>query len=136
MDGSLVIESDDRHRVFGRGRLRSKTFGAGARSQAFAHGLMSDDGAARLCELLISAGMVKVIVRVQDEAHRLIGDPFERGLDLGSQRSELVVNNDDAIVTDGTPDISARPAQHVDAIGDLLSFNLNFAEVLLLGNGR
>src|SRR4051794_37615513 len=106
MDGSLVIESDDRHRIFGRGRLRSKTLGAGARSQAFAHVLMSDDGAARLCELLISAGMVKVIVRVQDEEHRLIGDPSERGLDLGSQRRELIVNNDNAIVTHGNADIS------------------------------
>ena len=44
--------------------------------------------------------MVAVVVSIDDEAHRLVGDALERRLDLGRQRGKLIVDHDDAIVAD------------------------------------
>ena len=43
--------------------------------------------------------MVVVIVRVNDEAHRLVGDTFQGGLNFLGERRVLVIDNDDAVVT-------------------------------------
>ena len=98
--GGAVIEGDDgQHAVRCRRCGVFKQFDGAAGSQPLAHVFLRDDGS-QLGEIRISAGVVAVVVRVDDETHRLVGDAFERRLDLGRQRGELIVDHNDAIVAD------------------------------------
>ena len=89
-----------------------------------------------LLEVRVPAGVVAVIVRVDDEAHRLVGDALQRGLNLVRQRRVLVVDDHDAVLADGRADVAARALQHVDVAGDLGDLDLHFAEVLVLSRGQ
>jgi hypothetical protein len=83
----------------------------------------------------VTAGVIAVIVGVDNEAHRLVGDAFERRLNLIGQGSVLIIHDDDSILPDRGADIAGIVSfQHVDAAGDLGHFHLDFAEVLILGN--
>src|SRR5581483_10186868 len=55
-----------------------------------------------------------------------------RFLDLGSERRELVVHQDDAVFPAGDADVSAGAFQHVDGAGNLGDLDLDIAEILLL----
>ena len=59
-----------------------------------------------LLEVSVPAGMVAVIVGVDDEAYRLVGDALQRGLDLFRQRGVLVVDDDDAVLADRGADVA------------------------------
>jgi len=76
--------------------------------------------------------MVFVVMRVDDEAHRLVGNAFERLLDSFGQRRVLIVDHHDAVIADRSPDVAARPLEHVDVAGNFRDFDLNFAEVPVL----
>src|SRR5262249_31422199 len=61
---------------------------------------------------------------------------LEGGLDLGRQGRELSVHDHQAVIARRNADVSARTFQHVDAIGDLLRFDLDLAQVLVLGKSK
>ena len=112
--------------------------GLAAGLQALAHVVLRDDGRARSGEGQVSAGVVAVVVGVDDEAHRLVGraNALERGGDLVGQRSVLVIDDDDAIFADRGGDVAARAFQHVDVAGNLGDLDLDLAEVLVLRRGK
>ena len=83
--GDIVIEGED-----GQGLVRLRAWlhmdgaavaAAAAALQALADVILRDDGRL-LLEVCISAGVVGVIVRVDDETHGLVGDAFQCGLNL------------------------------------------------------
>ena len=121
--------------------IGSAPFGAGgvllprtlrAVGQARADVLVRDDGALA-SEDLVSAGVIAVEVRVEDEPDRLVGDCLEGFLDLRCQGRELVVDDDDAVLAGRDADVAARTGQHVDRAGHRLGLDLDLAEVLVLG---
>ena len=57
----------------------------------------------------------------------------DRGLDLGRERRELVVDQEDAVVADRDADVAARALQHVEAVGQLGRLDLDLAPVAVLG---
>lgn len=99
--GDVVIKGDDRQRAL-RLRLGLKMYRPAvarlsALCQAFADVIVGDDGRL-LLEEFVSSRMVFVVMRVDDEADRLIGNAFERLLNSFRQRSVLVVDDHDAII--------------------------------------
>jgi hypothetical protein len=85
-----------------------------------------------LLEVRVSSGVVAVIVRVDDESHRLVGYPLERCLNLVGQRRVLIVDNHDPVVAHRRANVPARALQHVDVPGHFGDLDLNLAEVLFL----
>jgi len=83
--------------------------------------ILSDERRAGIVERYVSAGVVSVKVRVDDEAHGLVRNFqfLQRGLDFFRQRSELVVHNDDAVFADRSRNVSSLAFQHVDIAGNL-----------------
>ena len=85
VNGDVVIEGDDGQRLVGRGfhvhvngtAVASPT----AAFQAFANVFLRNNRSLFL-EVGIPAGMIGVIVRVDDKPHRLVGDTFQRSLNL------------------------------------------------------
>ncbi len=117
----------------------SASFGAGgvalpravdAGGQARADVLVGDDRAV-VAEDLVPAGVIAVVVRVEDELDRLGGDAVQRLADLRRERRELVVDDDDAVVADRDADVAAGAGEHVHGAGDLRHLDLDLAEVLL-----
>ena len=104
---------------------------AGPAFKALAHVVLRDDRRF-LLEECVAAGVVAVIVGVDDEADRLVGNALERSLDLLGQGSVFVVDHDDAVVTHRRADVSARSLQHVDAAGNVGDLDLDLAEILAL----
>ena len=102
----VVLERDNRQRRLCSGLVlhfnRSAIARRAAGLQAFAHIVVGDQRGARGIERLVAAGMVAVIVGVDDEAHGLVrdADVFQRGLNLLRERGELVVHDHDAVLAD------------------------------------
>ena len=80
--------------------------------------------------------MVKVPVRIDNEAHRLVRNAFERCSNLIRQRSKLIVNDHDAVVSYGSADVAPGPLQHVYVARNLCDLHLYLAEVLILSSGH
>src|SRR5208282_573884 len=95
MQSDSVIVSDDGQGVLGLGSRfkmhRTAVAGSAARLEAFADVVVGDDRRLFL-EVGVSTDVVTMIVRVDDEPHRLVVDAFQRGLNLFGQRGALVVN--------------------------------------------
>ena len=90
------------------------------------------DNRSLFLEKRIPAGVIKVVVSVHDEQEWFVGDALQSGLNFFCQGSELVVNNDNPILADGSSDVAARALQHVNVARDFRNFHLDFAEVLIL----
>ena len=114
------------------GVSRLKSFDELGLAHAPADVVVREDRGAGLAEVLVAAGVIDVPVRVDHEAHRLGAQLRERLLDLGRQRRELVVDDDDAVLADRRADVAAGAGEHVDALRQLLRLDDDLAEVLLL----
>ena len=135
MHGHVVIESKD-----GEGFLRlwfvlelqrAQVSPGSAVLHALAHIVLRDDGRIFL-EESIPAGVVAVVVRVDDEPDRLVGHAFQGRADLVGQRCVLIVNNHDPVFADRRADVArVRTLQHVDAVRDLYDLDFNLAVVFL-----
>ena len=68
-------------------------------------------------------------MRVDDELDGLGGDRGNRRADLRCQRRVLVVDQEDGVAADRETKIAACARHHVDALGELLGGDLDFAEV-------
>ncbi len=93
---------------------------------------MGDDRRLLLKEF-VSAGVVWVIVRVDDEAYRLVGNALQRCLNFVGERGVLIVDHDDAVAADRGTDVAARALQHIDGAGNFGDFDLHFGEIAVLG---
>jgi hypothetical protein len=89
---------------------------------------VGDDGRLFL-EVGVSTDVVTMIVRVNDEPHGLVGDAFQRGLNLFGQRGALVVDEQDVGIAHGGADVSASGFEHVDVAGDFADLDLDFMSV-------
>ena len=67
--------------------------------------------------------MVTVIMRIDDEPYRLVGNAFQRRANLLGQRRELVVHNDDAVIANRDADVATRALQHVHVAGDFMDLD-------------
>src|SRR5260370_30357086 len=101
MRGDVVLKGDDGERVLLRWfffHLDGAAITRGSAGfEALANIVLRNDRGTRVAEGHVSAGVVPVIVRVDDEAHRLVCNLqfFQRGLDFFSQGSELVVRSEE-----------------------------------------
>src|SRR5580700_2417167 len=114
---------------------RAPIASASAALQAFANVVLGNDGRL-LLEVGVPTGVVGVIVGVDDETHRLVGDAFQRVLNLVGQRGVLVIDDDDAVVADRRANVSARALQHVNIASHSRDLHLHFAEVLFLSGSQ
>ena len=73
---------------------------------------MGDDRRAGLAEILVTAGMVKMIMRVDDEAHRLRVQRLHGRGQFGGDGRELIVNDHVAIGAKGDADVAACSEDH------------------------
>src|SRR5271166_740825 len=136
MHGDIVVEGND-----GQGALLSRlcVHGYGtavaclaATFKALAHVVLSNDGRSFGGKRHVPASVIAVIMGIDDEADGLVGgaDALQSGGNLVSQRSVLVIHDDDAIIADGRRDVSAGALQHVNVAGDFCDLDLYFVEVL------
>src|SRR4029079_1240577 len=88
----------------------------GSRGKPHADVVVRYDRDATLLEVLVSASVVAMIVRVDHVLDGQRRDRLDGGLDLVRQRRELAIDHEDALVTDGDGDISALPRQHVSPV--------------------
>jgi hypothetical protein len=105
------------------------------RLESLAHVILRDDGYL-LLEISVAAGVVAVIVRVDDEAHRLFGDAFQCGLNLLRERSILIIHNHNAVVADRRANVPSRALEHVHVAGHFRDLDLHFAEILVLSHSH
>jgi hypothetical protein len=70
-------------------------------------------------KLLIAAGVVAVLVRVEHILHRLIGHALDLRQDLGDVGVEFVVHYDDALIRHVGRNISAVVRNDVEIVLDL-----------------
>ena len=68
------------------------------------------DDDAVLGEVLVPAGVIAVIVRVDQILDRQRRDRLDGGLDLVGERRELAVHHDDAVGADRDRDVAALPS--------------------------
>jgi membrane associated rhomboid family serine protease len=133
----LVVERDRRQRLAGRGRRRivARLAGGHAARQPPPHVLVRHDrGLAR--ERGVAAGVVAVPMRVEHEAHGLVGNVFEGRPNLRRQRRELIVDDHDAVLADRHADVSALALEHVNVARDLLGLDHDRGEGVVGRRGR
>ena len=139
VDGDVVLEGDDGERGFFGGLVfhldAAAVAGDAAGFEALANVVLGDDASSPRWRRAVPAGVIAVIVGVDDEADGLVGDAeiFQGGVDFVGERREFVVNDDDAVFADRRGDIAARAFEHIDVAGNFGDFDLDFGEVLLLG---
>jgi len=87
---------------------------------------MRDHNGAALAELLIPADVIAMIVGVDEEAHGLLRDGGDRGLELVVHLGELAVDHDDAVVAGGNRRVAPEALEHVRAVAEIegLDFDL------------
>ena len=133
-----MIEGDDGQGFFGL-RLglevhRASVARGTAALQSLAHVVVGDNRRL-LLEVRVPAGVIFVVVGVDDEPHRLIRDAFQRGLNLVSQRGVLVVDDHDAVIAYRSANVAASTLQHINVAGHFRDLHLYFAEVVVLSRG-
>src|ERR1700688_1941134 len=140
VDGDVVIESND-GQCFVRRRLGIHMDGAavadGSRAlQTLSNVVLRDHGSLFL-EIGVTATVIAVIVRVDDESHRFVCDALQRGLNLIGQGSVLVVDDHNTIIAHGPSNVPAAiPFKHVHFSRHSGYRYLNFAEILVLTGGE
>src|SRR5262249_47993044 len=105
--------------------------GSAAGGEAFADVVLRDYGRTGCGEGSVSACVVAVIVRVDDEADGFVRDAeiLERGLNFFGKGSKLIVHDDDAIFADGGGDVAALTLEHVNVSGNFGDLNLDFRPI-------
>jgi hypothetical protein len=83
---------------------------------------------------LIAAGVVPVVMRVEDEADRLVADALHLGQNLRVVLRELVVDQEHALVRGQHGDVAAAADDDVEAVGDL--FERELGGLLVLRPGK
>ena len=96
-----VIVSDDGPRFLRLGfrfkMQRAAVARGAARLEAFADVIVGDDSSL-LLEVGVSTDVVAMIVRVDDEAYRLVGNSLKCCVNLIGERRRLVIDQNNAIV--------------------------------------
>jgi len=135
VDSDVTLESDDGKRSL-FGGLVVHFHGAAiacyaACGQTLANIILRDHSRTGIGEGGVPAGVIAVIVSIDDEANRLVCDAkiFEPSLDFFGKRSKLVVNDDDSVSADRGRDISSLAFQHVDVSGNFSDLDLDFGPV-------
>jgi hypothetical protein len=131
MEGQALVEGHDRERRL-YGRLHRPAEDRAALLQALADVRVGDDRR-ELGEGRVAPRVVAVPVGVEDEAHGLLAELPERGLDLRDEGRVLVVHDHDPVLPDRGPDVPARTLQHPRRAGHLGRLDLHLAPVALLG---
>src|ERR1035438_9521467 len=131
----VVIEGEDRQCTLRLSLLLHVNRSAVARLapcfQTLADVVVRDDGRL-LLKKLVPSGVVSVVMRVDDETHRLVGNAFQGHLNSVGERRVLIIDDNDAVVSNRSPNVASGSDQHVNAARHLRDFNLHFAEVLIL----
>src|SRR5579864_6292178 len=100
MHGDVVIKGNNGQRFLGRGLVihgnRAEIPRWSACLEPFAYIVMGNDGCL-LLKICIPAGVVAMVVGVDDKANRLVSDALERGLNFFRQWRVLVIDNNDAV---------------------------------------
>src|SRR3954471_17463626 len=130
VDGRTIVERDNRKRLFG-GRLHGAIGNTGAVLHAFADIFLGDDRGVGT-ELGVASGVIAVPVSVDDEANGLVTDALEGSFDLGRERRELIVDDDNAIFAHGDTNVSTCSLQHVYRSGDRHDLDLDLGETVIL----
>jgi hypothetical protein len=81
---------------------------------------VQDDLGVLVEHLLVAAGVVAVMMRVEDVADRLIGDALHLGDDLRIIALEFVVHQDHAFGRRVDGDVAAVAHDHVQVVGNFL----------------
>src|SRR5215471_5079708 len=135
----VVLNSDDRQRRFrrrfdfGLNRTAIGTDAGDATAfQSLAHIVLGNHRGTRVAERLVPAGVITVIVSVDDKPHGFVGNALESGLNLFRKRRELIINDNDAVFTYRGRYVAARALEHVDVSRYFSYFDLNLREIILL----
>jgi hypothetical protein len=82
--------------------------------------------------MFVPAGVIAVIMGVEDELQSAGIDLLDRGFNFRRKRRELVIDNENSVGPDRYADVAARSGEHINVPGNMRRFDLNFREVLLL----
>jgi len=108
-----IIESHD-----GQGFLWRRSDAVAANGptflQPFANVIVRNDGGFR-SKRRVAPGVIAMKMSIDNKPEGLIGDPLEGLFYLWSERSELVVHNDNPVLADRNANVAARSFEHVNA---------------------
>jgi len=93
---------------------------------------MRNDRDAFLAEGRVAAGVIAVIMRVDQVLDRLIADFRNRRFQLVVHRRELRIHHDDAVRADGDRDVAACALEHVGVLAEIGRLHFDLGKVLLL----
>src|SRR4029453_7263339 len=74
-------------------------------------------------------------VSVDEEPDAAVGYLLDRRDDLVRERSELTINEEDAVGSGERPNLSSLARERVEVIGELGGLDLDLAEIGLRGSG-
>ena len=117
-----------------RRRLGAGQAVGGSGRQALPDVFLGDDRHAILGEGLVTAGVVAMIMGVDQIFDRQIGDGGDHGLDLVMERRELAVDHDDAVLCQCHGDVPANTSrhlalEHVDVVAEVGGLDLDLGEI-------
>jgi hypothetical protein len=97
--------------------------------------IVGNQDRAGLREREVAAGVIGVVVGIDDEAQRPVScaEPPKRGADPVRERRKLIGHQQHAVRAHGRADIAASPLQQVEVVGEPGGLDLDPAHVLLLG---
>ena len=90
---------------------------------------MRDDHCAVFAERRIPADVIAVVVRIDEEAHGLLRDGGDRGLELVMHLRELAVHHDDAVVAGCNRRVAPEALEHVGAVAEIEGLHLDLRPV-------
>lgn len=98
---------------------------------------MRHDQRADFAEILISAGVIEMPVRVDEEPNGIGAKIADRSLYAPSQRGELIVDQNGSVLTIGHADIATAAEQDGDARAQVFGPNFDIRHfVILCTDGR
>jgi hypothetical protein len=129
MEADPIMKCDDGQSRFGEGGKPS-VHGCDEMwlRQSSSNIFVCDYQGAAFSKIPVAVCMVVVKMSIDDETDRLIADSRNGFSDRFGQRSELIINQEYAIVARKDPNISARSSQHVNVTRHMLHFYLNIGE--------
>ena len=75
----------------------------------------------------VSVGVVVVVMGVANEANGFVSDAFQGCLNFVRQRGVLVIDDDNAVLSYRSSNVSTCALQHVDRAGYMRDFHFDFA---------
>src|SRR5262245_34871784 len=127
VDGDILVEGHDRKSLL----RRRPDLPLGAPLHEPLTDVRLGDDRSLPSELCVPTRVIPVPVSVQDELQGLVRNALQSRLDLRRKGRELIVHDEETVLSGRDADVPSRPFEHEDSSGHLRGLDLHLVEILL-----